>query len=201
MREKYKIAVLGPSAVGKTAIVHQFVYNSYAEVYDPTIEETYKKSFFCGGALVDLEIVDTAGREHFPGMIDRYVENSDAFLVVYSISDRQGFERVPEMFTRIAGIRGPNGIARVLVGAQCDAARREVAHEEGAILSAEAQCSFAEVSAKHGLNVTEVFDELVAQMRYIRKQRTMPGMNTPFHPGPHPDQWYGRKKESWCCFM
>ncbi|CAJ0929188.1 unnamed protein product, partial [Mesorhabditis belari] len=208
MKEKYKVAVIGPAGVGKTTIVHQFVYNNYVEVYDPTIEETYKKSFFCGGAHVDLEIVDTAGKEHFPGMLDRYIESADAFLLVYSISDARSFSQIYQLFSRIASIRGPIGIARMLVGAQCDSAKREIDHDDGAQLSAQVQCSFAEVSAKHNINIVEIFDELVAQMRYLKNQDRNRSTNTlngkgailPMA-GPHPDQWYIRKKESWCCFM
>ena len=44
---QYRVLVLGPSKVGKTAIISQFCYDQFQPGYKPTVEEMYK---------VDLEV-------------------------------------------------------------------------------------------------------------------------------------------------
>ncbi|RCN30995.1 hypothetical protein ANCCAN_23236 [Ancylostoma caninum] len=62
MRRQYRIAVLGAPACGKTSLIRRFVSNQYSEVYDPTIEDRFKKTVVFQGSSAHLEIVDTAGR-------------------------------------------------------------------------------------------------------------------------------------------
>ncbi|KHJ85192.1 hypothetical protein OESDEN_15086 [Oesophagostomum dentatum] len=62
MRRQYRIAVLGASATGKTSLIRRFVNNAYTDIYDPTIEDRYKKTLVTQGSSSHLEIVDTAGK-------------------------------------------------------------------------------------------------------------------------------------------
>jgi Ras-related protein Rap-1B len=43
----------------------QFVNNVWIESYDPTIEDSYRKTLEVDGRQVVLEILDTAGTEQF----------------------------------------------------------------------------------------------------------------------------------------
>lgn len=46
----YRIAVLGPSFVGKTQLINRFINNCFSPYYDPTLHaNVYKKAF----SLVD----------------------------------------------------------------------------------------------------------------------------------------------------
>lgn len=45
MRE-YKMVVLGTGGVGKSALTVQCVQHDFVEIYDPTIEDSYRKQVF-----------------------------------------------------------------------------------------------------------------------------------------------------------
>lgn len=65
MRE-YKLVVLGSGGVGKSALTVQFVQGIFAEKYDPTIEDSYRKQVEIDSQQCMLEILDTAGTaSHF----------------------------------------------------------------------------------------------------------------------------------------
>ncbi|KAL1477581.1 hypothetical protein MTO96_035628 [Rhipicephalus appendiculatus] len=42
-RDQYRVVVLGAARVGKTAIVHQFLYDEFPVDYVPTVEESRSK--------------------------------------------------------------------------------------------------------------------------------------------------------------
>lgn len=59
---EYKITVLGAGGVGKSALVVQFVHTKFLEKYDPTIEDSYRKTIDVDGQACQLDILDTAGQ-------------------------------------------------------------------------------------------------------------------------------------------
>jgi small GTP-binding protein len=58
---EFRIVVLGSGGVGKSALTVQFVQSLFVEKYDPTIEDSYKKTTQVDGEMCVLEILDTAG--------------------------------------------------------------------------------------------------------------------------------------------
>lgn len=167
MKRQYRIAVLGASASGKTSLIRRFISDEYSDMYDPTIEDRYKKTLMYKGTPAHLQIVDTAGKELVYGMMSRYILSADAFMVVYSVGSRKSFEHALYIFSQISQFRGVDSVARLLVAAMCDSDYREVSQEEGNTLSLQLHCSFAEASAKRNVNIEEAFEELVSQLRYI----------------------------------
>lgn len=57
----YKITMLGPGGVGKSALTVQFISHRFLGDYDPNIEDTYVKGFCVDQQPCRLEILDTAG--------------------------------------------------------------------------------------------------------------------------------------------
>lgn len=47
--------------MGKSALTLQFVKRQFLSTYDPTIEETYRKTMEVDGLDTVVEIMDTAG--------------------------------------------------------------------------------------------------------------------------------------------
>lgn len=78
--KEYKVVVLGPGGVGKSALTVQFCHSKFVEKYDPTIEvgqiptgekrkfnfdvlqDFYRKEIQVDTEPAYLEILDTAGK-------------------------------------------------------------------------------------------------------------------------------------------
>merc|ERR1712137_1023447 len=120
MGDVVRIVVLGGAGVGKSAISIQFVNGMFVEKYDPTIEESYRKTMDVGSTTHQLEILDTAGTDQFSAMRDIYIQKGDGFVMVYSVSSAQSIERVEELFKQIGRLNEDKAYYMVLAGNKCD---------------------------------------------------------------------------------
>ncbi|KAF8457650.1 ras family-domain-containing protein [Terfezia claveryi] len=193
----YKLVVLGDGGVGKTALTIQLCLNHFVETYDPTIEDSYRKQVVIDGASCMLEVLDTAGQEEYTALRDQWIRDGEGFVLVYSISSRSSFTRIPRFHSQILRVKessssgsplnlgyansplhspaistGPSGVNQVpimLVGNKSDrVTEREVSTQEGHALARELGCEFVEASAKNCVNVERAFYDVV---RMLRRQR------------------------------
>jgi len=168
--QEYKIVVLGGGGVGKSALTIRLVTNNFLEEYDPTIEDSYRKSVVIDEKACLLDILDTAGQEEFSSMQDQWMREGQAFLVVYSITSRTTFDEAIIMREKILRCKEEEEPPIVLVGNKCDLEdQRQVQTNEGADLAKEwgENSSFFETSAKEKINHEECF---YAAVRLVRTQ-------------------------------
>lgn len=101
---RYKVVVMGESAVGKSSIASRFVRNSFAERPESTVGGTpyihlltghnyikaafMSKMWYTGGRIVTFELWDTAGQERYNSLAPIYYRDARAALVVYDITNR-----------------------------------------------------------------------------------------------------------------
>ncbi|KAF8243899.1 ras-domain-containing protein [Wilcoxina mikolae CBS 423.85] len=198
----YKLVVLGDGGVGKTALTIQLCLNHFVETYDPTIEDSYRKQVVIDGFSCMLEVLDTAGQEEYTALRDQWIRDGEGFVLVYSISSRSSFTRIPRFHNQILRVKESAGtggsplanynnstamyggappaagnVPIMLVGNKSDkVTEREVSTQEGHALARELGCEFVEASAKNCVNVERAFFEVV---RLLRKQRNIGGANGP----------------------
>ncbi len=82
------LVVLGSTAVGKSALTDRYVNGKFTDYYDPTIAKSYRHSIKLNNVDYELTILDTAGLESQSQIQEKYL-NSNGFILVYSIADRQ----------------------------------------------------------------------------------------------------------------
>ncbi|CAF0995038.1 unnamed protein product [Rotaria sp. Silwood1] len=157
LNREYKLCILGEGAVGKTSLATQFVQGIFICKYDPTIEDVFKKTIEIDGKQSIIEILDTAGTEKFTAMRNLYIENSDGFVIVYSIISQVTFDQLHLVYNQIMNIKKEQP-AIVLVGNKVDLSdtKRIVHRHKGQTLADEWMCPFYETSAKDSINVHEV---------------------------------------------
>eukprot|EP01064_Diplonema_japonicum_P019262 TRINITY_DN2795_c0_g1_i1.p1 TRINITY_DN2795_c0_g1~~TRINITY_DN2795_c0_g1_i1.p1 ORF type:complete len:228 (+),score=40.10 TRINITY_DN2795_c0_g1_i1:413-1096(+) len=186
-----RLVVLGAGQTGKSALTIQFVQGNFAEIYDSTVEDSYRKTAEVDGNACQLSILDTAGQEEYGAFMKMYYDKGDGFLLVYNVLDGNSFAAVEEIHQKLIASREdlrpagcPDGckVPIVVVGNKIDLVGsydRQVETRDGAEASKEWKCGFFETSAKTRENVETAFHELIrlvkkAQVRKENATQTQP---------------------------
>ncbi|EPQ54126.1 hypothetical protein GLOTRDRAFT_62641 [Gloeophyllum trabeum ATCC 11539] len=166
MRE-FNAVVLGAGGVGKSALTVRFIRDVFVENYDPTIEEEYRRNVEVDGDLYSLEVLDTAGAEQFTALNEVYMKSGRGFILVFSLTQEASLREVDNLRQQIYRIKGGNtNVPIVVVGTKMDLVNeREVQRDTIQDLATRWALPFYETSAKRNWHVTEVFEDLVRQMR------------------------------------
>jgi len=158
-------------------VVVRFIQGNFVEKYDPTIEDTYRKTVEVDDVARLLDIMDTAGQEEYAALRGQYIKGGDGFLLIYSIEEKASFDALHKIRTQILRIKeSAQDIPMLLLGNKCDLPNRAVTVEEGTDLSNKWRCVFKEASAKTNANIDTAFFDLV---RKIDEWRNKHGAPTP----------------------
>jgi len=173
-----KLSVMGSGGVGKSAITNVFTNGVFIEKYDPTIEDSYRRLIEVDGTQSMLEILDTAGTEHFTAMRDLYIRSGMGFILVYSITAESTYEDLVEIREQIVELKESEHVPMVLVGNKLDLEdQRVVLADKGRNRAKEWNCPFIESSAKSSINISEIFLEVTRQI--VRSTSTRPNEQKP----------------------
>lgn len=159
-----RLTVMGASCVGKSAIISQFLYDTFLTDYRETVEDLHRKEIDVNGCKVVLDILDTAGGHEFPAMRKLAIATSDAFILVYSIDNDASFDEVKLLRDQIIEEREDVNVPIVIVGNKMDVSEQErIMEQETAetIACVEWGCGYVEASAKYNVNIPEIFEEML----------------------------------------
>ncbi|NXM65364.1 RAB42 protein, partial [Serilophus lunatus] len=157
------VIVLGDAAVGKSSLLRCFAEGpgggpgAGAATPGPTVGvEFYSRTVAVPPAgRAKLQLWDTAGQERFRSITRSFYRSAAGVLLVFDLTNRASFERVPEWHREASGDRPP---AFLLVGHKCDLlAERAVSAEEAGHLAHSLGMAFVETSARSNLNVELAF--------------------------------------------
>ncbi|XP_072168811.1 GTP-binding protein REM 1-like [Diadema setosum] len=175
-----RVVVLGDAGVGKSSLAVQFVssvfgdFNDYESVLSENPDEVYEKTVKIDGQETTLQIVDTPpyGQAEFEEKEDEYLQGGDAYLLVYSVTNRKSFKRANELRFKLQRTQETEMTPIILVGNKTDLERsREVTFEEGKHFAALFDCKLIETSASLCHNVDKLFHGVVQQVRLRRQRR------------------------------
>lgn len=159
-----RVVVIGSAGVGKTSIIHQFLYDRFPVDHNPTVEEMHRSDYEIGGACLALDILDTSGTYEFPAMRRLAIQSADAFILVYAINDAASFEDVSAQRELILQMRKPS-VPIVVVGNKCDLEEQRLVRKEIAetVVTIDWENGFTEASAKTAFNIINIFKKVLAQ--------------------------------------
>lgn len=172
--DKMGLTVMGSGGVGKSALTVQYVQGVFVKIYDPTIEDSFRKVVEVDGKQFLVEITDTAGTEQFTAMRDLYMKDGEGFVLVYSVDSKESFEKIKEIREQIIKIKDTSFVPMVIVGNKCDLENREISKEEGEKIANEWGVSYFDVSAKTCANVHEAFIDVVRKVMYNKHKTQKP---------------------------
>ena len=172
--KRLRICVLGKTMVGKTCLINRFLNGKYQTEHDRTIEENYSKYLKIKEEDCILEITDTGGLDEYLSSLDIWINNSDAFLLVYSINDKDSFDGIKMRYENILKFKKTKKFCALVVGNKTDLEKgddkeeRKVNKEDVDKFCQENNLKCIEVSAKNNDNINDIFMQLGEKMFEIK---------------------------------
>ncbi|KAL1962783.1 hypothetical protein VTN77DRAFT_9152 [Rasamsonia byssochlamydoides] len=206
MADKISITICGDGGCGKSSITLRLVRSQWTHEYDPTIEDSYSVTRTVDGVPYFLSITDTAGQEEYRGLWAASNLKSDAFLLVYDITNGASLEALDyfmEMIdieaeqrlednARLLRELGPNaeGVevgmpppVKIIAGNKCDLKdARVLSARDGLEYARKHGAGFMETSAREMVNIEETFALIVRRVIEARRehyQRQKPQQDPP----------------------
>ena len=69
----------------------------FLDDYELTEVDSYRKPVSIAGEQVMIDIVDTAGREHYAAVRDHYLRTADGYLCVFSLSEPESLQDIIDL--------------------------------------------------------------------------------------------------------
>ena len=110
---------MGASCVGKSSIAQLLLQGKIPNVYESTIEDTYKTVYIIDNTKCAISLLDTGGISDYENMQEQWITKSDAFMLVYAVNDLASFETIERILKKIKSIKKKRFIA-VLVSNKVD---------------------------------------------------------------------------------
>ena len=191
----YKVLLLGDSTVGKTCFLLRYCDKTFKEAYLSTIGLDYrlKNITLKNGKNIKLQIWDTAGQDRFRAITKNYYKGANGIILLYDVTNLQTYENVKNWIIQIKEEANPNVII-FLAGNKIDVNKEDkvVSTEDGQKISEEYKLPFYETSAKSGINVNEIFEELVEKIDEVYSKLEEPK-------AVQKNKLYtGKTKRKWC---
>ncbi|MFX0134637.1 MAG: Rab family GTPase [Candidatus Hodarchaeota archaeon] len=155
----YKTVIVGNSGVGKTCLLNRFVEDRFDSDYKPTLGVDIKRYTYEYNSNTNFSFTawDISGQASFKSLRKVYYPNTQSFLILFDLSDRDSFRKVDYWLDEIQQYGNKSGIF-LLVGNKKDLLdERHVTSEEGQRKADELGFEYFETSAKTGDNVTNLF--------------------------------------------
>lgn len=159
-----KLVMLGNTSVGKSSLVKRFAHGNFFEFEEPTIGAAFVcKDIVLDDKKIKVEIWDTAGQERYKSLTPMYFRNANIALIVFDLTNKDSFNGVEYWINTLEEKRKHN-ICKILVGNKKDMENiRTVTNEEIEKYKNKYNILYFETSAKNGVGVDVLFDEIFKQ--------------------------------------
>ena len=160
--ESYKkIVLVGDSGVGKSSLVHWFIYRSFSPS-QPTIGSAANSKVVKVGRAksMRLNIWDTAGQERFRSLARLYYRGSAGCLCVFDVSCLESFSNLAYWIDNYKQHNYINGHI-LLVANKCDKSNWAVTEDEINSFARKNGLEVIYTNCVQGYNVDKAFDLLV----------------------------------------
>ncbi|XP_063160231.1 ras-related protein Ral-A [Candoia aspera] len=162
----HKVIMVGIGGVGKSALTLQFIYDEFVEDYEPNKADHYRTRVVLDGENVEINVLDTVGQQDYGAIQDYYIQNSEGFLCVFSITDLESFEATADYREQILRVKENENVPFLLVGNKLDLEdERQVSVEAAKNRAYQWNVNYVETSAKTKAHVDKVFLDLLREIK------------------------------------
>ncbi|KAJ8280071.1 hypothetical protein COCON_G00071370 [Conger conger] len=164
-----KIAVVGGSGVGKTALVVRFLTRRFIGDYERNAATLYAREVQVDGEQVAIQVQDTPGLHVGGGLgsqdqVTRSIQWADAVVLVYSVTDRRSFDLIGRLHQQVREAHPNARVPVVLLANKAELAHlRQVDWQQGPRLAQGLGVAFQEVSASESCSEIHAAFRLLCQ--------------------------------------
>eukprot|EP01090_Pellita_catalonica_P003748 TRINITY_DN13419_c0_g1_i1.p1 TRINITY_DN13419_c0_g1~~TRINITY_DN13419_c0_g1_i1.p1 ORF type:complete len:213 (-),score=16.89 TRINITY_DN13419_c0_g1_i1:88-726(-) len=157
-----KCLIIGPSGVGKSAILERYVNNVFSPKIDATIGVDFgTKTMDVGHKTVKMQLWDTAGQESFKSITRSYYHMSHAAILVFDVNIESSLDSMKMWLSEIKkNAESVEEMVIVLAGNKLDLLQMKSSPlKERALKFVELNglADYFEVSARTGHNIDKLF--------------------------------------------
>ena len=158
----FKIATIGCTYVGKTAIVTRFCDNRFKSSWEATIGVDFFTSFLkVNDKQIKFQIWDTAGQENFAPIIRSYYRGVAGVVMVFDVGERSSFTKLNFWLNELYKNKEENHhMPIILVANKVDKKFRQVSKQEAEDFADTNGMIYIEASAKSDSNISPIFSKL-----------------------------------------
>ncbi|KAL2780264.1 ras-like protein family member 11B [Daubentonia madagascariensis] len=181
-RRLVKIAVVGASGVGKTALVVRFLTKRFIGDYERNAGNLYTRQVQIEGETLAIQVQDTPGIQvHENGLgcseqLNRCIRWADAVVIVFSITDRKSYELIGQLHQHVQQLHAGTRLPVVVVANKADLLHiKQVDPQLGLQLASMLGCLFYEVSVSENYNdVYSAFHVLCKEVSHKQQPSSTP---------------------------
>ena len=157
---KLKIVIAGDPAVGKTTLINKYSTKRFEEDYKMTVGfQISKINRDIGEDIVQFMIYDIAGQERFKIMRHRFYAGADGAILVFDLTRKDSLKNIEMWYKECVNLSENHNLKLILVGNKHDL-DRVIPEEIGRKVADVIKVPYFETSAKSGLNVDDIFNEM-----------------------------------------
>lgn len=193
MRDRYKLVIIGDSAVGKTTIASYYTNNACSQEHIPTVGAGYfGADIEIDGELHLFDIWDTAGQELYRSLVPHYARRAVGALIVFDVTYRPSFDNLSNWLDFVAN--ESSDMVKMIFGNKTDlAGERQVTTDEAKQWAEDLGLQYMEGSGLEGTNVNECFSTLAKSCIEERKKTQMSEITSRISLNETQRGWFG------CC--
>ena len=161
--DSVKVVLLGEAGVGKTSIIHQFIYHTF----DPDCISSISAQFvsktidYEGYGAIKFDIWDTAGQERYRSMAKIFYKDAKVIVFVYDITSQPTFDGLKNYWYEQIKINCEKDAILAVVANKNDLYGDQVVDdEEGENFADEIGAIFQSTSASSDSGIGKLFDHI-----------------------------------------
>lgn len=160
--QRYRIYMLGDNEVGKSCICNRYLDDRFKKEYYQTLgmEYTSKQLLIQQENYIYCLYDSTGNIEYMPNVLTHF-KNIDCFLLVYDVTSQDSFKNLSN-WLKAANENAKKNAIFVVVGNKIDLKeQKNVSTEDGQEFAKKNGFIFAEVSAKTGDGIKDLFENKI----------------------------------------